>query len=217
MFRENFEGVTKPINHTTVDYRVFYVNDLQRSVRFEHCETYWEACRADGPIWTASFDGVPYVRICSAYQKDVSSLSVDRRIDAQLGDHVELFGYTMSPTIIAAGDTLSVTLFWRSDGLISADNHVFVHVIDENGDLVAQHDGVPSSRGRPTWGWQEGEVVRDAHPVSLPADLPGGTYTVSVGMYDYGTKARLPARGPGGRKLAGGRIALSKLNIGDPQ
>ena len=216
MFRENFEGVTKPINHTTVDYRVFYVNDIQRSVRFEHCETYYETCRAQGPIWTAQLDGVPYVWICSAYPKDLSSFSVDRRMDIELGEHVELKGYTLSSTEVSPCDTLSVSLFWRSDGLVRADNHVFVHILDEDGDLVAQHDGVPASRGRPTWGWQEDEIVRDEHRISLPADLPGGTYTVSVGMYDYGTKARLTARQADGKELGGGRITLSEIEVTVP-
>jgi len=213
MFRENFKGVTKPINHTTVDYRVFHVNDVQRSVRFEHCETYWEACQAAGPIWTQSFDGVPYVWVCSAYARDLSAFSVDHRVDARLGDHVELLGYTLPSTMISAGDTFSVTLFWRSDGLVGADNHVFVHVLDQGGNLVAQHDGVPASRDRPTWGWQKGEVVRDDHPVPVPAGLPRGTYTLSVGMYDYGTKARLPARDADGTELPGGQITLSELAI----
>lgn len=213
MFRENFEGVAKPINHTTVDYRVFHVNDVQRSVRFEHCETYWEACQAEGPIWTQSFDGVPYVWVCSAYPTDLSTFSVDRRVDARLGDHVELLGYTLPSTMISAGDTFSVTLFWRSDGLVGADNHVFVHLLDQGGNLVAQHDGVPASRGRPTWGWQEGEVVRDEHPLPVPAGLPRGTYTLSVGMYDYGTKARLPARDANGTELPGRQITLSELAI----
>jgi hypothetical protein len=217
MFRENFEGVTKPINHTTVDYRVFYVNDIQRAVRFEHCDTYWEACRSEGPVWTASLDGVPYVWVCSAYPKDLSSFSVERRTDVSFGDHVELLGYTMPSSTVSAGDILSLSLFWRSDGMIKADNHVFVHILNERGDLVAQDDGVPASRGRPTWGWQEGEIVRDDHPLALPSDLPVGTYAVSVGMYDYGTKTRLPARAADGTQFEGGRITLSQVEVTGPR
>ena len=213
MFRENFEGVTKPINHTDVDYRVFYVNDLQRSVRFEHCQAYWEGCQEAELVWTQSFDGVPYVWICSAYPRDLSAFTVDGQIGVGVGAHIDLMAYRLSTAQLSAGDTLSVTLFWQSDGLISADNHVFVHVLDESGELVAQHDGVPASGKRPTWGWQEEEVISDEHVIRFPEGLTAGRYTLSAGMYDYGTKARLQATRPNGTAVTAGRIPLAEIEL----
>jgi hypothetical protein len=216
MFRENFVGVTKSIDHSDADYRVFFINDVQRAVRFKGCEQYWRACLEQGPIWKTSFDGVPYVWICPAYPQDTDSYTLDRRMDVQLGDHMELLGYDLSSVKLLSGETLTVTLFWRSDGEVAADNHVFVHLLDEEGDLVAQHDGVPG--GQPTWSWQDGEVVSDAHRLAVPQDAASrtGTYTVSVGLYDYGTKDRLPAVLSDGALLPAGRIPLQHIRVTSP-
>jgi hypothetical protein len=217
MFRENFNGVTKPINHPGVDYRVFYVNDVQRADRFEHCEDHWRACLEQGPVWTASFDGVPYVWICQAYPQDIGSYPMDRRLDVQLGEHIDLLGYRLDSAEISSSGALTVTLLWRSDGEVVADNHVFVHLMDGEGRLVAQHDGVPGE-GRPTWSWQAGEVVQDNHRLVVPQDVLSETspYTVSVGLYDHGTGVRLPAVMPDGARLPGDRIPLQGIQMTAP-
>ena len=124
--------------------------------------------------------------------------------------------YRLNAMELSAGDTLSATLFWQSDGLISADNHVFLHLTVENGDLVAQHDGVPGSGERPTWGWQDGEVVSDEHVIRLPERLSAGHYTLSAGMYDFGTKTRLPVTASTGTEVIGGRILLTEIEVRAP-
>ena len=216
MFRENFTGVTKPINHTDVDYRVFYVNDLQRAVRFAHCEEYWTVCQEKRPIWSTSFDGVPYVWICRAYPYDLEPFNVDRRLDVHVGDHVNLLGYTLSSAELTSSAPLTVTLFWQSDGAVTSDHHVFVHLLDGSGELVAQHDGVPGAGERPTWGWQREEVVSDEHVLGPLRAAPAGTYELSVGMYDYGTKNRLPVTGADGSQLPAGRIPLHTIELRHP-
>jgi hypothetical protein len=217
MFRENFTGSTKPINHPDVDYRVFYINDVQRADRFEHCEELWHACLEQGPIWTTSFDGVPYVWICQAYPQDIDAYTVDRRLDVRLGDHIELLGYHLDATELSSSGALTVTLFWRSDGAVVADNQVFVHLLDERGELVAQHDGVPGG-GWPTWSWQAGEIVPDQHVLLIPQDASSGseTYALSVGLYDHGTKARLPAVMLDGTALPAGRVPLEHIPVNSP-
>jgi hypothetical protein len=217
MFRENFIGVTKPINHPGVDYRVFFINDIQRAVRFEHCEDYWQDCLEQGPIWTTSFDGVPYVWVCQTYPQDISSYTLDDRMDVRLGDHIELLGYRMDSAELSSTSVLTVSLFWRSDGQVRADNHVFVHLLDEDGELVAQHDGVPGG-GRPTWSWQEGEIVPDDHGLVVPqaAFSRAGAYTVSVGLYDHATKARLQAVKPDGTRWPADRIPLQRIEVASP-
>jgi hypothetical protein len=212
MFRENFVGGSKPINHPDADYRVFYINDVQRAARFEHCTEYWHACLEQGPGWMTSFGHVPYVWICAAYPQDIDAYAVDRRVDAQLGEHIELLGYVLDSDGLASSDGLTVTLIWRSDGGVVADNHVFVHLLGEGGELVAQHDGVPGS-GRPTWSWQDGEVVADSHRLVAPegAIAASASYTVTVGMYDHATKARLQVAMRDGSRPADDRIRLESI------
>ena len=89
---------------------------------------------------------------------------------------------------------------------------VFVHVVDGDGNTVAQQDSPPGLGKLPTSGWVAGEVVDDHHPIMLPADMPAGRYRLVVGLYDPITDIRLPARGdlPG---VAPDSVALTEFNV----
>ncbi len=102
---------------------------------------------------------------------------------------MELRGYAAEHT----GSILNVTLYWRASAAMARDYTVFVHLLDANGAVVAQHDGQPTDQlPMPTGTWQPGETLRDRHAVTLPADLPPGEYQLRVGVYFLPTMARLP-------------------------
>jgi hypothetical protein len=210
-FKHDFVGRTQHINEPGADYRVFAVNVNQRRLNPEEWEGTWEACQQEGPLWSVSFDGVPYAWICPAYPSDPDAFAVDHRLDVRLGDHITLLGYRLSSTQLSAGDTLTATLFWRSDGRLVGDYHVFMHLVGPDGQIAAQHDGVPVQGERPTWDWRDREVFRDEHTLILDPSLPGGIYTLSAGMYDYSTGVRPPAVEPDGDRLPEGRVVLRDL------
>jgi hypothetical protein len=60
----------------------------------------------------------------------------------------------------------------------------FVHLLDANGQIVAQDDHVPLQNQYPTTRWVNGEVVEDRFVLRLPADLPPGEYALEIGLYD---------------------------------
>ena len=67
---------------------------------------------------------------------------------------------------------------------------VFLHLVDSEGQIIAQHDRVPGLRGKqPTTSWLPREVVIDPVDLRLPADIRPGNYTLRLGMY-------LPPKGP---------------------
>ena len=86
-------------------------------------------------------------------------------------------------------------LIWRAEAETATGYHVFIHLVDEAGNIVAQADGVPGAWARPTTGWLPGEYVLDTHTLNLPAELPPGPLTLRVGLYDPATGARLRADG----------------------
>jgi len=69
---------------------------------------------------------------------------------------------------------------------------VFVHVLNEQGQLVAQQDNEPNAGQYPTSAWVPGEVIRDTCAIPLPAELPSGRYLLSIGMYKWPSLQRLP-------------------------
>ncbi len=108
-----------------------------------------------------------------------------------------LAGYRLTPST-QAGHELLLALRWESLQPVDADYHVFVHLLDDRGEKVAQRDGQPVQWLRPTSTWQAGESIVDRYGIPLDAELPAGAYTIVVGLYNPVTGQRLPvSAGPG--------------------
>ena len=121
---------------------------------------------------------------------------------------MELRGYAAE----RSGDTLTVTLFWRASAAMAKNYTVFVHLLNADGAVVAQHDGQPTWQlPVPTGTWQPGETLRDSHPIALPADLPPGEYRLRVGVYFLPTMERLPVLENG--VVTGDSVALGSVRI----
>jgi hypothetical protein len=67
---------------------------------------------------------------------------------------------------------------------------VFVHLLDAQNKVVASGDAAPSNGEFPTTGWLENEYITDAHTMVL-GDVPPGTYSIEIGVYDAATGTRL--------------------------
>ncbi|MFQ5575535.1 MAG: hypothetical protein ACE5G8_00960, partial [Anaerolineae bacterium] len=104
---------------------------------------------------------------------------------------VILSGYSLDAGPVAPGDSLPLTLYWRTAAPLQTDYTVFVHLLSGEGKLVAQHDGGPIYGYLPTTQWPVGEIIPDRLEIPLPADLPAGEYTLIAGMYNPHTLERL--------------------------
>jgi hypothetical protein len=212
VFRRSFVGSAQPIESPNVDYWVFLVNPIQREIGVEQWGKTWEACQRTEPLWTVSFDGVPYVWIYRAYPYDPQAFAIGHRLNMQLGEHIRLLGYQLSANDLSAGTPLTVTLFWQSDGRLTEDYHVFVHLLNVEGQMMAQRDGVPGQDKRPTWSWRDMEILRDEYMLDTDG-LSDGTYVLSVGMYDFSTGSRIPAVSPVAGRLPEDRVVLDDIRV----
>ncbi len=55
--------------------------------------------------------------------------------------------------------------------------------------MVAQRDAEPGDNLRPTTGWTRGEQIEDNYGIAIPADLPAGSYSLEIGMYQGDRRA----------------------------
>ncbi len=115
-----------------------------------------------------------------------------RTSGAVFNEEIELNGFQLSQSALKPGDGLCVELKWQALKQPSADDTVFVHVINAAGQLVAQNDMPPQSGFAPTSQWQPGAEITDRHGVILPGNLPPGEYTVRVGLYRSDNQAPVP-------------------------
>ncbi len=97
-----------------------------------------------------------------------------------------------APQTAKAGETIPVTLIWRADRPTAGNWKIFIHLADAMGTMQAQGDGYPQGGAALTPTWQAGEVIVDTHQISLPSDLPEGTYQLRIGFYNEETNERLP-------------------------
>jgi hypothetical protein len=111
-------------------------------------------------------------------------------LHAEFDNAVTLLGYELASTQFKRGATISPVFYWQARLRPSDAYTVFVHLVDRNGKLVAQSDAPPRAGTYPTTAWNDGESVRDPHPLVLPSDLPAGEYTLRVGWYNPRDGAR---------------------------
>ncbi|MFN2162307.1 MAG: hypothetical protein ACK2UN_09570 [Candidatus Promineifilaceae bacterium] len=95
--------------------------------------------------------------------------------------------------VFSAGDIIPIRLSWSAEVPLDERYKVFLHLVDENGAIVAQQDSEPASS--PTTTWQPGEIFVDNQAVLLPPELAPGEYRLLVGLYELDNPGiRLPAR-----------------------
>jgi hypothetical protein len=85
---------------------------------------------------------------------------------------------------------------------------------DRGGVVVAQADHPTRHQGRvfPTSAWRTSCLYEDNFEISLPSDLPAGTYSLVVGLYDPSTSARLPVD-PAPHRTEDGGVRAMTLSI----
>lgn len=127
-------------------------------------------------------------------------LDVPNPTGARFDQLATLHGYRLSDRTVRAGGALDIELYWEVDNQPPGNFVLFVHLIDENGALIAQRDTHPGTGTFPTSFWRPGDRFVDSVHLHLPetAYTPA-TATLSVGLAapDY----RLAISGPGGEPL----------------
>ncbi len=129
-----------------------------------------------------------------------------------LGESISLLGWHLIDGEAKPGDVVRLTLRWRALAETDQNNRVFVHLLDPQNELVAQHDSEPVGGSRPTTSWSPGEIIVDNHGVLLPKGIPEGAYRIVAGMYSSATGQRLSMSESGGQGV-GDHILLGFVDV----
>ena len=118
-------------------------------------------------------------------------------VGENLGALASLAGYTLADETPVTTAPLEVTLVWQAAANdVQRSYTVFVHLLNEQGQIIAQSDSVPARGARPTGGWRAGEYILDRHVLQFNALALPGPARLIVGMYDARSGERV-ARWPG--------------------
>lgn len=151
-------------------------------------------------------------------------------VNANLDNKAKLLGYNTSldkesklqpglrwsrEQCAAQAEACSVHFDFYWQGLSEMDQlyFVFLHLLDGQGQIVAQQDKGPGLRGKePTTSWLPGEVIADPVDLTLPPDLSPGHYTLRLGMYLPPEGPRLPLVDQTGQS-AGDFVEIGTLEV----
>ncbi|MCS6825477.1 MAG: glycosyltransferase family 39 protein [Caldilinea sp.] len=91
---------------------------------------------------------------------------------------------------------LRVELGWRALDRSPTAYTAFVHLLDEEGTIVSQHDFPPGGETNPTHLWVPGETVRSTALLSLPSDFDPARYRLRIGLYEPVSGRQLAVKTP---------------------
>ena len=124
-----------------------------------------------GPIWLA----------------DPAAPKASRTYLARFGPHIVLTeaGYSRADP--------AVTLRWQTAAPLHEEYSIFVHLLDEQGRLIGQLDGLPYQNQYPTSAWRAGQSIADIRPISDAVADGRQINRLAIGLYHPGSGDRLPA------------------------
>jgi hypothetical protein len=167
-------------------------------------------------------DGQPGPHIEVLDLGDHPDLLAIKRQEATFGDQLRLLGYQAGPgdlrssfspvaeqDSVAPGQVLQLNLYWRSLVKKSVDYAIFLHLVDAQGQTVAQRDTVIRAADYPTSHWQPGELAIDMADLPIPAGVTAGTYQLQMGVYRMETMERLGLPG-----APDGTVTLMTVTVG---
>ncbi|MGB3714342.1 MAG: glycosyltransferase family 39 protein [Candidatus Promineifilaceae bacterium] len=124
---------------------------------------------------------------------ELKELESDGISSLRFGDTIQLERVMLSGDDPQPGDIVQISLFWMAGDHIDQRYKVFLHLVDENGQIVAQRDSEPGGGLALTTTWTPGEMIVDNHGLLVPIGTKPGQYTLLLGMYDLSDPlARLP-------------------------
>lgn len=132
-------------------------------------------------------------------------------VDAQFDGLVTLRGYEVQGDVIRPGEPLDITLYWEVNSQPPGNYLLFVHLIDEDGLMIAQRDTHPGLGKFPARDWRPGDRFVDHLQLYVPetAYTPRPA-TLSIGL--YAPTYRLTATSATGESL-GGSLPLTSIAL----
>ena len=125
-----------------------------------------------------------------------AAVSEDAIARAEFGDVARVLSVGIEPEALKPGEPIFVTVRWQPLLRTDVPYSVFVHLIDEDGVLVAQRDTWPGLGRAPTTDWRIDRSFTDTYRVDLPASAYApNLLTARVGLFEP-SLGRLPASGP---------------------
>lgn len=115
-------------------------------------------------------------------------------LPARLGRELELRGFSLPSADQRPGLILPVDLFWCVRRTSTVDYQVRLQLVGSANQVVAEALVPLGPADYPSTGWRPGELLRSPAALLVPAQTPGGDYTVRLSLLDASRHETLPVR-----------------------
>jgi hypothetical protein len=110
--------------------------------------------------------------------------TIQHPVNADLEDKLTYLGIDVDTETVTPGKAFTLTHYWRVNNPVTDDWKIFIHL--EAPDTKKNHlnaDHIPINGKYPVHVWKKGEIIRDIHRVSVPANWPGNAVEIYVGAW----------------------------------
>jgi 4-amino-4-deoxy-L-arabinose transferase-like glycosyltransferase len=130
----------------------------------------------------------------------------------KLGDSLKITGATFPQSATTPGQ-IPIGVRFQADAQLNEDDVIFFHLLDSQGNLVAQSDAAALADNWTTSALIPGVPFDLSRVLDVPDGLVPGNYRLVMGAYRYPSLERLPAADAEGRTLSDGLIELGSIEI----
>ena len=166
-------------------------------------------------------EGHPYfteVLVNAPATPQAVTLQPERPATYTLGDSLTFLGSSAIPATLRAGETLTMTLYWRVDAPLAGDETIFAQFIGrqfnaQGNPVWGQWDEMPCQGTFPTSVWEPGTYMLTRYAVPLAGDAPAGRYQLKAGLYDARRGERMSVRDAAGQPVVDNSIPLAEVEV----
>lgn len=129
-------------------------------------------------------------------------------LPARFGGNITFLGYEIdSERTYQGSDVLEVISYWRVDGRVPPDLRIFAHLLSDPAAIVTQ------SSAMNTWtaSLHNRDIFIQVNYLTLPQNIPPGSYDISIGAYQADSGERLAIYD--GERERGNRLFLHQITV----
>ncbi len=154
--------------------------------------------------------GRPRYEVAGVYGSSQKSVVSSQKAEGARLSHA----MPISLTAQQEGRQLHVTTRWLATQDFIEEFTIFMHLVDDSGELIGQADGPADNNNFPIRWWRQGDMVDDERAIDLPDGLAPGVYRLEYGFYRPSDGMRLPAFDAQGRPIEDAALR-TEVRIGD--
>lgn len=140
----------------------------------------------------------------SVYQYRAADVRPVNSANVSFEEAMTFLGYDL---LAANEQEIRLLTYWQVDNELPADLTTFVHLVDAQAEIAAQHDGLDAAPQT----LEHGDVVVQLHTIPVPAESPNEPFLLQLGLYQRDSERRLSHAGtPADRLIIVDDLLLTK-------